>query len=357
VFSSVSPYIYSISAFLLAALISLFCVGRTIKVATKRMIYDVPDDIRKIHGGSIPTLGGAGIFIGFVLVSLFFLPGDWYKFVLIATTLLFFTGIYDDLMNMSPIKKLAIQLVASFICSACAPARLADLYGFAGVGALAFWPSVLLSTVACTFFINVFNFIDGIDGLACSLGIFYCLVLGALFILNGNHPLAAIVFTLAGAAVGLLRYNLAPAKIYMGDTGSMFIGLILFVMAILFLDTYGLGDSGIQPFLHSNQAAALFILALLFLPIFDGLRVFIVRASQGISPLKADRRHLHYILIDAGLSHSAAVMFLLSSTIAMLLYAWATQDNAYLCAGGIVVLGFATLFMAAFMKKKRPAVG
>ena len=164
-------YILYLAGILVAAIISAYAVQKIIFITRNRKIYDVPDDIRKIHGGEIPSLGGIGIFVGYTVVAAFFWPRlqFYMPYVLASTTILFFTGIYDDLMNMRPYKKLLAQLIASFITVYYSEIRLSSLYGIAGIETLPYWVSVGVTTLCCTFFINVFNFIDGIDGLACML--------------------------------------------------------------------------------------------------------------------------------------------------------------------------------------------
>ena len=132
------------------------------------------------------------------------------------------------------------------------------------------------------------------------LAILYCGVLGLLFIQTGHSMEACISFSLLGATIGLLYYNYSPAKIYMGDTGSMLSGFTIFILSafyVRFMST--------APIAVNAGSAFMMALAILFYPVFDALRVFILRTKNGISPLKADRRHLHYYLLDSGMSHAA----------------------------------------------------
>lgn len=312
----------------MSAIISMYAVGKIMFIMRKRKIFDTPDNTRKIHAEQIPTLGGIGIFIGYMVVSAFFMylhPAAWY-YVMASTVLLFFTGVYDDLMNMRPSKKLLVQLIASAITIYCADIRLTSLYGIMGVGELPYWLSVGITVFGCTLFINAFNFIDGIDGLACVFTILYTGLLGLLFALAGDTGVAGIAFGLTGAAIGLLYYNRAPAKIYMGDTGSMFLGFTIFVLCMLLLQVYGNVGIIANVFVHSAQGAVALVLSVLFLPVYDAIRVFILRASGGKSPLKADRTHLHYYLLDAGFSHWQAVMTILFTNLAIIGTAYLMQE-------------------------------
>ena len=326
--NTIPHYILYLIAIAASGMISMYAVRKIIFIMTKRQIFDTPDNTRKMHAAAIPTLGGIGIFIGYMVVTTFFMYfgiGSWH-FVIASSILLFFTGIYDDLMNMVPSKKLLMQLLASAITIYFADIRLTSLYGMFGIGDLPYWLSMAVTTIACTLFINAFNFIDGIDGLACGLTILYITILGALFAAMHAVGMAGISFGLLGATLGLLFYNIAPAKIYMGDTGSMFLGFTIFVLSVLFVGMYPGKAAGISTLIHSPQGALSVMLSILLLPVYDALRVFILRASKGRSPLRADRTHLHYYLLDAGFTHSRSVIIIIGTNILIITLAWLMQD-------------------------------
>jgi UDP-N-acetylmuramyl pentapeptide phosphotransferase/UDP-N-acetylglucosamine-1-phosphate transferase len=321
----------AVIAIIVSGGISIYAIRKIIFIARTRKIYDIPDDTRKIHGAQIPTLGGIGIFIGYIITAAFFWPRNHFfmPFVLASSVILFFTGIYDDIMNMRPSKKLVAQLIASFITVYFARVYPASLSGFLGIGAIPYWAGILLTTVCCTFYINVFNFIDGIDGLAGVLACLYLGVLGVLFAGMGHFAAAGIALSLAGATIGLLYYNIAPAKIYMGDTGSMFLGFTIFIFSILFLQWFtSAGNTEIKylaAYIQSPANALMLIIGMLFLPVFDALRVFVLRASRGISPLRADRTHLHYYLLDAGFTHSHSVLIIALTNVFLIACAFLLQ--------------------------------
>jgi UDP-GlcNAc:undecaprenyl-phosphate GlcNAc-1-phosphate transferase len=318
------PYILYPIATIVAALISMYSVRKILFITRNHKIYDVPDDTRKIHGAEIPSLGGIGIFIGYILVASLVWPGQLLpvNYFLPSTALLFFTGIYDDLMNMSPSKKLVAQLVASAITVYFADIRIVSLYGMFGIETLPYWVSLFITTIGCTLFINAFNFIDGIDGLACVTAILYMGIFGVLFASLDFKGVAWLAFSLAGGTAGLLTYNFSPAKIYMGDTGSMLLGFTVFILGVLFVHVYAHpplhGAIAGSSFIQSEAGAAMLLLSILFLPVYDALRVFILRASRAKSPLRADRTHLHYYLLDAGFTHSQAVLIIVSINVVII---------------------------------------
>lgn len=340
----VPTYILYTAALLLSAIISMYAVKKLIFITSQRRIFDIPDNIRKIHGGQIPSLGGIGIFAGYLIGASFFMYLEWY-YVIAASVILFFTGIYDDIMNMRPSKKLVAQVIASCVAVFLADIRITSLYGIGGIGELPYAVSTILSITACTFFINVFNFMDGIDGLACMLAVLYTAILAVVFAGMGDKNLTGIALSLMGASFGLFYYNTPPARIYMGDTGSMLLGFTIFTLAVACLGVYATGQGNpLMPFVHSSQALCILLLAVLFLPVYDAIRVFVLRVRKGISPLQADRAHIHYYLLDAGLSHSGAVLVIALCNIALIAITWLLQD-----LNPLVVLLVLALLMTGVM--------
>lgn len=350
----IPDYILYPAVVAVSAIISIYAARKIIFITGRRKIYDVPDNIRKIHGDRIPSLGGIGIFAGYIITSAFFMYLQWY-YVVAASVILFFTGIYDDIMNMRPSKKLVAQIVASAIVVFLADVRIRSFYGIAGIYELSYAVSVSLTVFLCAFFINVFNFMDGIDGLACVLTILYTAIPAALFIAIGEQNLAGISLSLMGATIGLLFYNIAPARIYMGDTGSMMLGLTIFTISVSAVNLYDNGHSApVSAIIHSSQSAVLMVVAMLLLPVFDAVRVFMLRMAKGVSPFHADRSHVHYYLLDAGFSHTAAVAIITSASLAIMVSAWLLQNYNPL----LVVLTLAGLLslvmwiLASYRRKK-----
>lgn len=342
-------YILYPATLIVSLIISIYAVRKIIFITDRRKIYDVPDNIRKIHGDKIPSLGGIGIFAGYLISSAFFMYLEWY-YVVAASVILFFTGIYDDIMNMRPSKKLVAQVVASAIVVFLADIRIRMLPGIATDGELPYTISAGVTIFLCTFFINVFNFMDGIDGLACTLTIIYTAIYAVLFAAMGDQNMAGIALSLLGATAGLLIYNISPARIYMGDTGSMLLGLTIFAMGVSAIELVATGHS-VQavPFIKSPQSAFSIVVSMLMLPAFDALRVFALRLRARQSPFHADRRHVHYYLLDTGLSHTAAVVVLTATTLLLTVSAFLLQSISLpaLLALHISLLSLGTIVLAA----------
>ena len=316
-----------LTSFIAALLLAAFLMPRIIYIATKNRFLDTPDNERKVHDRIITNLGGIGIYLGFIVVSLFSsitlikineigsLPffHNWY-YIVIATFILFITGVKDDLAGLSPFKKFVAQAVAAFIVVFFADIRLLSFHGIFWINELPYITSIIFSIVGIIFVTNAFNLIDGIDGLAGSLAAFVLAVLSVLFTLNYNYNEAIISITLLGAVLGFLKFNWAPARIFMGDTGSLILGFSLATLCIVFIKDIAISNK-ISNIISGTGGATLLTLALLIIPIFDTFRVFTVRILKGGSPFHADRNHLHHKLLDANFSHKKiAITFLIVFT-------------------------------------------
>lgn len=291
-------------------LVSFLTIPSIIHVAKARLLYDDLGHLRKIHNPGISRLGGVAIFVSFTISSLLWgvsslmLP---LNFLLVACILLFVIGIKDDLAGVGHRTKLAIQFLATLLVVIPGNVRLNNLHSIMGMNELSYFSSVGLSMLIIIFIINAFNLIDGIDGLAAITGIIVNGVFSVLFIYVKEYELAVVSISMVGAILGFLQFNISPAKIFMGDTGSLLIGLISAVMAIKFVQIGGALDAQSSPKISSSIGIAL---AVLIGPIVDTFRVFIIRLSKGKSPFVGDRNHIHYRILSLGFSHMQVSLFL-----------------------------------------------
>ena len=311
------PYLSYFFAIIAALAVSLFSIPNIVYIAKRKRLFDVPDNHRKLHTRIVPNLGGVGIFFAFFIVaSLFISPQIFPKWNYIATAclVLFVTGLKDDLVSISPSKKFVAQAFAATITVTLGGVKLHSLGGLFGIDLLPDWASIPFSIVGCMFVTNAFNLIDGIDGLAGTIGVFISLMLGLFLAAYGNESAAILAFSLCGALIGFLKSNLAPAKIFMGDTGSLLIGFVVSILGILTINAYHTGGS-ISSIIVSASGVLVVTLAILFVPVFDTFRVFTIRILRGHSPFRADRTHLHHYLLDVGLSHGQTVSVILSANV------------------------------------------
>ncbi|HMG83228.1 MAG TPA: MraY family glycosyltransferase [Ferruginibacter sp.] len=308
----------------LAFIITFFAIPIIIQVARQKKLFDEPDE-RKVHKVVIPTLGGLGIFAGFILAMLLGVPkgttNNELQYFAAAAIVIFFVGIKDDILVLTASKKFLGQLIAACIIIKFGGVHLANMHGFLGLHAIPRIASGILTLFTVLVIINSFNLIDGIDGLAGSLGLLTTLTFGTYFFYAGHIMYSIIAFSMAGSLIGFLVYNFSPAKIFMGDTGSLLIGLVNAILVIKFINIAG--DSRDTIFFPSAPAIGF---AILIIPLFDTLRVFSLRLLAKRSPFSADRLHIHHFLLDLGLTHRTITLSCVGANMAFIAMAFFMRD-------------------------------
>ena len=285
-------------SFVTAFVIAMLLMPLLIKLVNYFKLYDVPD-LRKEHTQPVPTMGGVAICTAMAVACAIWFPFSKDLFTIsffFSIAVLFALGILDDLHNISAQNKLVIQLaVASLI--AFTDVRIHSLNGLFGIYELPVVAQYTFTIITIAGVTNAFNLIDGIDGLAGGIGFMSLLLLGIFLTLSHDKNSALISFTLAGGVLGFLYYNFNPARIFMGDTGSLVLGFVISVLCIKLLQLSSLSGS-ILP--HGP----VLVLAIVIVPVFDTLRVFSLRIWNGKSPFAPDKTHIHHLLTNNGWSHS-----------------------------------------------------
>ena len=294
------PAIARIAAALVAALLISFIATPVVKsIAQMVGAVDVPKDNRRMHNHPIPRMGGLAIFLGFLLSTLIFVPmSSSMRGMLLGAVIIVVLGIFDDIYSLRAMFKFVVQIIAALVAvlSGNVIETLSNPHVFSAdpywnLGILAV-PATVIWIVAIT---NAVNLIDGLDGLACGVSTISSMTLLVIALVVSEGNVAILMAALAGGCIGFLPYNMNPAKIFMGDTGSTFLGYILAVVSIQGLFKFYTIISFAVPFL------------MLGLPIFDTCFAFIRRIAHGQSPMHADRSHIHHRLIDMGLNQKQAV--------------------------------------------------
>lgn len=296
---------------IIAFLVTFYAIPVIMKVADLKKLYDVPDE-RKIHKQPIPSLGGFGIFVGFavaLLLMLDFTQLAAMQYYFAAFLIIFFLGIKDDIVILSAQKKFIGQLLVAAILMFKAKLLITNMHGFMGVGVISTTLQYFLTLFTIIVIINAFNLIDGVDGLAGTLALISASVFGTFFLMNKDYAYAAIGFALAASILAFLIYNYHPAKIFMGDTGSMLIGLVNTILVIRFI------ESGHTAMKYQITATPALGFGILLLPLMDTLRVFGIRISHGRSPFSPDRNHIHHILLDRGYNHRKVTLTLATTAV------------------------------------------
>lgn len=334
---------------LIAFLITFTVIPAIITVAKVKKLYDEPDDMRKLHKEPIPSLGGLGMFIGFIFSILltisFSSEAPEFQYYFASFLIIFFLGMKDDIIIISPVKKFIGQLVAAGILIYKAKLVITNMHGLFGVYEINTALSYLLTVFALIVIINAFNLIDGVDGLAGSLGLISSLVFGIFFLINHNIPYAVLAFTFAGSLSAFLIYNFHPAKIFMGDTGSLTIGLLNSILVIKFIET------GSHYSFHPVASSPAIGFGILLVPLMDTLRVFSIRIMHGRSPFKPDRNHIHHLLLNHGFNHRSVTFTCIIATILITGLTFFFQKIGI----GFLIAGQAVLFFSLiyYLKLKR----
>ena len=308
-------------AFLFSCIITLYAVPSLIKLAYKKRLFDDPAlEERKIHKYRTPNLGGIAVLISFAFTACLCIPGNmltYANYIFASGLLIFSVGLKDDLAALNPYKKFLGQAVTAFIVVYFADIRLTSFYGVFGIHDIHPVISYPFTSLLIVFIINAFNLIDGINGLLGSVSMIVALTFGYIFFRMEEYGLAILAFSMAGSVLGFLRYNLGKARIFMGDAGAYTIGFIVSVLAIQFIELNKPGDvtAVVNSFTHAVPAVAI---AILIVPIFDTLRVIVIRLAQGKSPFIADRNHLHHRLLDTGMTHTQATLALSAFNVLMI---------------------------------------
>lgn len=333
----------ALPAVLISSSVSLLLVPLVIRISRRNGWYDSTND-RKIHTGNIPRLGGVAIFLGFAVGALVivFRLGDYRggsapleNLVLCGAgvALVFAIGLIDDFRNIPALWKAFGQVVAALAVVAAGCVIREIHVPFVGrtleLGAFGY-PITVLWIVGMS---NAVNLIDGMDGLAGGVSLLAAGAFAVIGIIEGNAVLTLFALALLGGAVGFLVFNLPPAKIFMGDSGSLLLGFVLATIPLMPFSSQTAGIAAIQP------------VTILFIPILDTAAAIVRRLLRG-EPIHApDREHLHHKLLDLGLSTKQALAVIYGAAILLgavgVVYEYVSTGVAALVFAAICVSGAA----------------
>lgn len=297
----------------------LFSIGLSV-LLTKGIIHFAPKwgwvdtpNHRSAHTRIVPTMGGIAIVVSFLFAFLIFADYGLKEIVLWGSALVLGTiGALDDKLDLSAKARLLVQISLAFILVwVFDPESI--LIALTGLDSLPWVLSFLFHSFLVVGYINAFNFIDGIDGLSGSFTVIACLILMTGFLLMGNVSFALLYGILLAATIGFLIFNWPPAKIFMGDSGSTVLGLLLVVGA---LELFSAFTMSIEPAYKWIQILPFIVLVI---PIFDLIRTLLFRRLRGQSFLNPDKTHLHHLLIKTGLNHLKATLLILLLQIVLII--------------------------------------
>lgn len=336
-----SYIIYCIAAAVIAWAFSFSATPMARIFAYGIKALDVPKDERRVHKKTTPLLGGLAIWFGFTAASVLFCAitkesvSMW-----IGSTLIVIVGVIDDRFGISAMLKFLLQIAIATGTVILGGIAVEEINVFGNVFEFNTVTGVIISVFWIVALINAINLIDGLDGLACGISCIGAASILIISIIYSNTYMAIFAAILVGACAGFLPYNFNPAKIFMGDTGSMFLGYILAIMSI-------------QGSMKMNSLLAFITPVAVFgLPILDTAFAFIRRILQGRSPFSADRGHLHHRLIDIGFTQkqTVCIMYMISAALGMsaILFSLRNLDEELdilsnrrlmFCACGVLIIG------------------
>lgn len=351
-------------AFSLSILLSYLCYPVIIRISKAKRLMAKPNH-RSVHRFKTPNLGGIGIFLAINLIITFL--GNYFNdstllSLLGSVTILFFTGLIDDLVGMKPKSKVLCQVIASLSIILITDLRIESLHGLLGVFELSYTFSLMLTVFFFVLLINSYNLIDGVDGLAGSYAIVVTVFFGLFYFANGNKSMFFLSISIVGALISFLIFNLSKKeKIFMGDTGSLVIGFLLAYQAINFMNV------DFNPnFMIQNTKAPIFILALFSFPLIDTVRVFLLRMIKRKSPFSADKNHIHHVFLKYGLKHWKIAILASLFTVTMVLVVFIFNDLTInkqmtfllgLCAATVVIVNNLNLISKLKEKSQEKVVG
>ena len=333
-------------------LLVYFTIPKIRGVIISHKLHDHPDE-RSSHNSSIPTLAGVSFFLTLIMTVFFIQNFDSDKIginLVAAVTLVFMLGLKDDLVMTSPRKKLLIEILAILLLLFSSHLQVLTLNGFLGIHeipkAISF-PAVILLLLSI---INAYNLIDGVDGLASVIAIIIFSFFALIFFDTTNYFYFLICLSFIGMLGAYLIYNFSHTnKIFMGDTGSLIIGFCIGFCTLKYLKL----DVSNSSFFSFKPENGLIVLAgIIWIPLFDMLRVIGIRLLNGRNPFYPDRNHIHHILVDCGMAHyKIALLFGVINCIIIVLILSLSSLYNYIQMIGILVFIFIAL-LSVFHKLK-----
>lgn len=290
---------FYILPFVVAAMAVFVVHPSLVKIAHMKSIVDNPD-ARKLNKVPVPVLGGVAVFFGIMFslsIAGYYIEGMNIQFeLIIAMMIMLYTGVGDDILQLSPRLRFALQIFVVCLMMFLCGIYIDDFYGLWGVGELPWYVAVALTIFSCVGIINSINLIDGVDGLCSGYGVFASMMFAVCFMLMGDVSYAVLAFAVAGAIFPFMLHNMfgEKYKMFLGDGGSLVLGFIcsLYVMRII-----QSGDDVV------SGSTISFTLAVLSIPVFDTVRVMVARIINHRSPFSPDKTHLHHMFISLGYSH------------------------------------------------------
>ncbi len=315
-----------ILSFLTAFGLCYFMIPPITRLAKDKGLVAIPNQ-RDSHHIPIPTIGGVAIYFAFILSTLIFAGianEPFLPYMTASSLIIFMIGLNDDVYVISPRRKLFFQMIATVIVVVMADIRITNFQGVFGIFEIPYWFSILFSIFVFVSVTNAVNLMDGIDGLAASMGIIACFGFGVFFWQMEKYGATIVCVSMIGALIAFLRFNFATInkKIFMGDTGSLTIGFIVAGIALRFNEI-----NLVAPVALKINVSPVVSVGFLAIPIFDTLRVMVFRILRKKSPFKADKTHIHHILLTKGYTHHQATVVISTFSLMLVFLIYSIHDK------------------------------
>jgi len=324
-----------------------------IQVVKLKRLFDKMTD-RSSHSQAVPSFGGVTFFIILVIsLSLsdqFFLTSRA-MYLIPSCLVIFFTGLKDDMTGISAWNKILMQVIATTMLFTSPDFQITNLHGFLGINEISHWICIPLSFLVVVFYINAYNLIDGIDGLASSLGAMFFTFFAIVYFNLNDYMMMAVCLSMVASFIAFLRFNVSKDKrIFLGDTGSLLIGFLVAAIVINIL------SKDYQVDLHMSYIAnlPLMIISALYIPVFDSIRVFIIRIQNRQNPFAPDRSHVHHVLLDYyHFSHQKTSFIIIATNVIIIILMSFVTEQCNHRISLIVLIAISTILAYVLRKLRR----
>lgn len=340
--------IIGLVVFAVAMLTSVMVFPQALKFALRHGIVDNPN-ARKLQRRPVPVFGGVVVYLGILagmLLLWLLMPNRIIPFSIAGMTIMMAIGAWDDMKDISPVLRLVIEIVVVTGFILLSGRYIDDLHGLWGVYDLSPWVGIPLSVFVGVGAINAVNLIDGVDGYSSSYGILSCVCYGLAFFTVWNPVMVCMTMIVTGALIPFFLHNVfgAKSKMFIGDSGTLMLGMVIVVMAFCALSS----KSRLEALVDEGMCLPAFVIAVSVIPLFDTVRVMTMRMLRGHSPFKPDKTHLHHLFIDMGFSHLGAatyILFINLSVVLIWLASWHLGASLDMQLYIVVFLGFMVTFV------------
>lgn len=343
------------SAFLTSFLITYFAIPVIVRVSVAKNLFVLPNG-RTSHKYATPTLGGIAMFAGILVSSLLFVKSSElfnFQYAIAGGVIVFFFGVKDDLTPLTWKIKLLGEILAALFLITLGDFRITNMHGFLGIHEINYVDSIILTFIVFMGVVNAMNLIDGIDGLAAGISFMATSIFGIWFFLTGETAFVYIGIAIIGTLLAYLGFNVfgTTNKIFMGDTGSLLLGYLMTIFVIVF-NQHNIVNTA--PWHIHN--APIISFAILFIPLFDTIRVMLIRIFKWKSPFSADRNHIHHRILKLGLTHIQTTLILVVTNGFFIFLVFLLQNlEMHLLLLIIFAFGIIKSFIPVYIRKRLEA--